>query len=99
MYIVLPAKYKSLNRFVLLPKLYVIFALGVTFPPTTKPVNVPTVVILGCECVVSVPVIKLAFTKFPPLTLLALKLPSKVTRLPPVIVKLAEPLRTPELLN
>ena len=98
MYIVLLARYKSLKRFVLLPKLYVMFALGVILPATTKPARVPVLVMLGWAAVVNIPVTKLAVTKFPPAILLALKFPVNVTRLPPVSVKLADPLRTPESL-
>ena len=54
MYIVLLARYRSLNLFVLLPKLYVIFALGVILPATTKPARVPVLVIFGCAFVVTV---------------------------------------------
>ena len=45
--IVLPDRYRLLKRFVLLPKLYVMLALGVMSPPTTNPVSVPTLVIFG----------------------------------------------------
>ena len=53
--IVLPARYKLLKRFVLLPKLYVMLALGVISPSTTNPVNIPTLVIFGCALVITVP--------------------------------------------
>jgi hypothetical protein len=55
--IVLPDRYKLLKRFVLLPKLYVMLALGVISPPTTNPVSVPTLVIFGCAFVVTVPAV------------------------------------------
>ena len=74
------------------------FALGVILPATTRPANVPVLVIFGCAAVVNVPVKKLALTKLAPATLPTLKLPFNVTLLP-LIVKLAEPSSTPELLN
>ena len=45
------------------------------FPETSSPVNVPTLVILGCAAVVNVPETKFALTKLPPATLPADKLP------------------------
>ena len=55
--IVLPDRYKSLNAFVALPKSYVTLAVGVIDPLTCKPVNVPTLVMLGCAAVVTVPAV------------------------------------------
>ena len=73
---VLDAKYMSFHLFVALPKSYVMFALGIKFPPTVevttklavdklpdtvKLVNVPTLVIFGCALVVTVAADPLAF--------------------------------------
>ena len=55
--IVLPDIYKSFQRWVGLPKLYVKLALGNILPATVSPVNVPTDVIFGCALVVTVPAV------------------------------------------
>jgi len=71
-------------------------------PDTLKLANVPVLVILGCTEVVNTPVKKLAETKLPPATLLALKLPVNVTVVNPfalVNVNAEEPLRIPPSLN
>ena len=47
----------SLKRLVLLPKSYVILAVGVIFPLTTKLVRLPTLVMFGCALVVTVPAV------------------------------------------
>ena len=41
----------------MLPKSYVMLALGVMLPLTTNPVSVPTLVIFGCAFVVTVPAV------------------------------------------
>ena len=52
----LPARYKSLNRCDELPRSYVTLAEGKIFPDTVSSVNVPTLVMFGCAAVVNVPV-------------------------------------------
>ena len=54
---VLPDTYKSFQRRVGLPKLYVTFAPGNISPATVNPVSVPTLVIFGCAAVVTVPAV------------------------------------------
>jgi len=91
MYIVLLARYKSLNLLVLLPKLYVMSVLGVIFPATTNPARVPVLVIFGCAFVVNVPVNKLADTL--PFDIITLLL--AISTLPFAYFNKAEPVNTP----
>ena len=78
-------------------------SVNVTFAvllPTTKLVNVPTEVILGCADVVNTAFVKLAVRTFPALILVAAILPVTVRTLVDLLkVKLALPPRSPLSLN
>jgi len=54
---VFPANQRLSQRFVLFPKLNELVLDGVIFPVITKLVRFPTLVILGCAAVVTVPAV------------------------------------------
>ena len=99
----LPIKFAAVTLPVTVMNPLPLVSVNVTFAvllPTTKLVNVPTEVILGCADVVSTAVVKLAVSRFPALILVAAILPVTVRTLVDLLkVKLALPPRSPPSLN